>query len=93
MIHNALSQHGLSSIGHHIAGWGSAGSQDNKLKKAVVTGVLPTEYVVLKFVLGDGSEVTRAFAEGKLVAKEKGVIALPTRLNLQRVDEAGLKLM
>ena len=65
---------------------GRQAPKDNKLKKAVVTGVLPTEYVVLKFVLGDGSEVTRAFAEGKLVA-------LPTRLNLQRVDEAGLKLM
>ena len=72
---------------------GRQAPKDNKLKKAVVTGVLPTEYVVLKFVLGDGSEVTRAFAEGKLVAKEKGVIALPTRLNLQRVGEAGLKVM
>ena len=49
---------------------GPQAPKDNKLKKAVVTGVLPTEYVVLKFVLGDGSEVTKAFAEGKLVAKE-----------------------
>ena len=38
MIHNALSQHGLSSIGHHIAGWGSAGSQRQQAQEGCGDG-------------------------------------------------------
>eukprot|EP00435_Cladocopium_sp_Y103_P036720 s1262_g9.t1 len=60
--------------------------KDAKLKRATLQGVLPSEYVVLKFILG--KEVTTAFAEGKLagVHAEGVKKAWPWSEAMERID-------